>query len=340
MRLSKAQLDGACNDKRYSDDFFIDLIFEECSAGMASKHLLSSPGKDDRDTGNVKFADESVVASDIVQNEAAARRMMGTISGSENNEGGITVTASAYDSMLHRDSRFWDVISERRKKIASGSQRIDSGEMENKIDENIPFYGPTIGRRREFANEAKSDQVSTDNSHQSNEVASHHSMQSFSIGGELDFTVEETSKQTMISKSEENTPPKVHKKDDLMEALMAIDDDADADRLEESQSGHDETDTEEIIFDTDMKADDDEDIIINEKPVATEIIQNSNQIENNAVENSNSKHSSCENSVVKVDELEEDELEVDVIDSDQFDFDDDDDDELQDLENFLTKATK
>merc|ERR1740124_1518919 len=32
LRLTKAQLDGACHDRRYADDFFIDLIFEECDA--------------------------------------------------------------------------------------------------------------------------------------------------------------------------------------------------------------------------------------------------------------------------------------------------------------------
>lgn len=109
------QLDGACNDKRYTEDFFIDLIFEECSTAMASKHLISSEEKHSESVGHAKFAHDNAKGNDNVRNEAAARRMGGTIAGSESNDT-LLVTASAYDSMLHRDSRFWDVISERRKK--------------------------------------------------------------------------------------------------------------------------------------------------------------------------------------------------------------------------------
>ena len=150
LRLSKAQLDGACSDKRFTDDFFIDLIFEECTAAMASKHLISTPEEGSDSVGRVKFAQDKGNENNV-QNEAAARRMGGTIAGSESNDGD-SVTASAYDSMLHRDSRFWDVISERREA------------NRNVSDSNInaaSFYGPTIGRRREFPHEAKSDDKSS-----------------------------------------------------------------------------------------------------------------------------------------------------------------------------------
>ena len=35
LRLSRAQLDGACSDKRFPDEFHVDLIFEACDAEMA-----------------------------------------------------------------------------------------------------------------------------------------------------------------------------------------------------------------------------------------------------------------------------------------------------------------
>ena len=78
---------------------------------------------------------------------------------------GTVVSASAYDSMLHRDSRFWDVIAERmeenmrRRKATEESTgmagvglRPDVGggvhEVGNEV--NSPFFGPTIGKRRDF----------------------------------------------------------------------------------------------------------------------------------------------------------------------------------------------
>ena len=39
LRLTKEQLDGACNDKRYPDNFFLDLIFDKVDAETVAKHL-------------------------------------------------------------------------------------------------------------------------------------------------------------------------------------------------------------------------------------------------------------------------------------------------------------
>ena len=39
MRLTKSQLDGACTDDKYPDDFYIDVIFEPIDAEEASKVL-------------------------------------------------------------------------------------------------------------------------------------------------------------------------------------------------------------------------------------------------------------------------------------------------------------
>ena len=339
LRLTKAQLDGACSDKRYADEFFIDLIFEECSAAMASKHLISS--EKETDTGNhVKFPSDSTKANnDNVQNEAAARRMGATIAGSENNDG-VTVTASAYDSMLHRDSRFWDVISERRE---NNRKRMTSGE--NIETNNIPFYGPTLGRRREFANEVKSDKSSTEASFQSKEVKSHHSMHSFSIGGDMDFSDNESEPKANEVTSEEISAPKELKKDDLMEALMAIDDDVDAidgDQLKDDlYEGGSDASSEEIIFDDNSEADrkhslseeSTEQTDVEEAKETDSTVTSEDQALNSEIESSKSKQSSCDTSLVKVDVQDLDES-----DSGDFDFEDDDDEELQDLENFLMKT--
>mmetsp|Transcript_8857 Transcript_8857/g.13216 ORF Transcript_8857/g.13216 Transcript_8857/m.13216 type:complete len:795 (+) Transcript_8857:27-2411(+) len=332
LRLSKTQLDGACSDKRYSDDFFIDLIFEECSAAMASKHLISSPEKGDDNSDHVKFSRDNVKTNDNVHNEAAARRMGATVAGSESIDG-TTVTASAYDSMLHRDSRFWDVISERRennrKKIVSSSPDKDGNISDV---EALPFYGPTIGRRREFANEVKSEKSSTESSYQVS-MSTHRSMQSFSIGGELDFTVEGDSKPT----DEVSSSPKEVKKDDLMEALMAIDDDVDAtdgDQQEDISEDLSDQGSEEIIFDDQTEGNDDlatDEEVSNEDIIETEKeLLDDNQTE---IEFSKSKQSSSDTSLVKVGDSD-----LDAGDSEHFDFDDDDDEELQDLEDFLTNA--
>lgn len=39
MRLNKSQLDGACDDDRFPDDFYIDIIFEPVDAEAASKAM-------------------------------------------------------------------------------------------------------------------------------------------------------------------------------------------------------------------------------------------------------------------------------------------------------------
>ena len=147
LRLTKAQLDGACGDKRFADDFFLDLIFEPCDEATASQHLAADSKKSE-DT------DKTEVEGGDCANEAANRRSMGTVVGNSD----TTFTASAYDSMLHRDSRFWDVISERRKenmeKMAELEKQGGKTEADNKEDANSPLAGPTIGRRRDFSSKS------------------------------------------------------------------------------------------------------------------------------------------------------------------------------------------
>jgi len=88
LRLSKSHLDGACGDKRYPDDFFLDLIFEKVDTETATKHLEEEDGEE----------------------------------GSPMKEGkgkGPVVKAANYDAMLQGDSRFWDVIASRRQEQSS-----------------------------------------------------------------------------------------------------------------------------------------------------------------------------------------------------------------------------
>jgi len=214
MRLSKSQLDGACTDKRFPENFFLDLIFEACDAEMASKHLSVVEAEAEKD-------DESN------QNEAEERRKLGTKPGSpQKPPKTATVTASAYDSMLHRDSRFWDVIAARREAKASTTAPAEPDEDD--------LWGPTIGRRRNF----KSDTVvvKEENGATKKKTGASAPMDSFSIGGDFDFMMMMNQEQ---AKEEEDKPKP---KDELMEALMG----ALGESPSEKKSA--EADTEEILF--------------------------------------------------------------------------------------------
>jgi tensin len=178
MRLSKEQLDGACADKRFPDDFFIDLIFEPCDAEMASQHLVTEAEK-----------------------EAAAQDTREDILG-----GAPIITASAYDSMLHRDSRFWDVISQRRQE-----------HVQHKEDD--PMWGPTIGRKRDLSSRGDKKKTMQDGGKPSDPSSS---LNAFSIGGDFDLFQTPDEKPPTPKKESETAPPK---RDELMEALMALDDD-------------------------------------------------------------------------------------------------------------------
>ena len=414
LRLTKAQLDGACSDDRFSDDFFIDFIFEACDASMASKHLLSSPD-DEEEAGivtgsnnanndgkdpSVKFKDTNAEGQNntvSIHNEAAARRMMGTVVGAESTKGGVTVTASAYDSMLHRDSRFWDVISERRDlKMKATSAAISDSKGGGAIDitsSASEYCGPTIGRRREFSKgDARESNVkaTSGNSNNSSSAENETSMETpqndmqsqFSIGGEFDFMVSQTdpenvekdsSNERTESSSENPLPPK---KDDLMEALMALEDDAEIDSPppspEKKNISKNNDDTEqEIVFESDESAEEEGNGEVpalptlkgnitesDESNVAKEDDSNS-QIESKEVDDeeidkdggagSKSSKDSSVQIVTKedvMDDFEDEDYEDDEVmkkaleeAGESFDFDDDDE-ELEDLENFLTKASE
>lgn len=148
LRLTKKQLDGACNDKRYSDDFFLDLIFEK--------------------------ADADDIAAIEKEREKEESKITDNAPGGKGKKGkGPVVKASEVDSMLQGDSRFWDVIASKKQehvKKASGD----------------PFWGPTVGRRRGDSTrvQAKDKGEKSDNEAQTKE---RNQLETFSIGNEFDF---------------------------------------------------------------------------------------------------------------------------------------------------------
>lgn len=232
MRLTKTQLDGACSDRRYADDFFLDLIFEACDAEMASKHLLNAPKEEEEE--NV-----AAMAEETAQNEAAARRQGGTVTGATAN-----VSATAYDTMLHRDSRFWEVIAERRRE--NTKKMASAGAIEDDDDDALEkkYCGPTIGRRRDLQT-GKGGGKDGDGGKNEKEQSSvqptqeeKKAIEAFSIGGEFDFLgadeedqsgADHHGTQTPVPHVEEDVPPTPPKKDDLMDALMALDEDDEID---------------------------------------------------------------------------------------------------------------
>jgi hypothetical protein len=217
MRLTKSQLDGACDDVRFNDDFFLDLIFEPVSAETASKLLQEKE----------KEASATVGPPAVVEGSHPSSEAAHTLAG-----GATTVTASAYDSMLHRDSRFWDVISARRQEQAKVEAEKD------------PMWGPTVGRRREFgpkeADTTAQDKESAESASSSKQTQT--ALETFSIGGEFDFLPSANDvPATPAAPEPKQGPVPLPKKDSLMEALMGALDDEDV--------GEEEDDTEEqIVF--------------------------------------------------------------------------------------------
>eukprot|EP01082_Thalassiosira_pseudonana_P006568 g5858.t1 g5858 contig20:305499-308161(-) len=265
LRLTKAQLDGACGDKRFSDDFFLDLIFEPCDEATASKHLMVNNEKASAASGVGSGGEDAEKENDDCANEAANRRSMGTAVDSAN-----TFSASAYDSMLHRDSRFWDVIAARReenmKKMAELKKEGAANESETKEEVGLPLSGPTIGRRRDFSSKqsagasADGGNASTDSVGESKANTTkkeQNPLSAFSIGEEFGMSPEVPPKQIVAVSADKpivapSSPPAKPKKDALMDALN----DLDVDELDDDDDHelHETTPspplTEEVVFES------------------------------------------------------------------------------------------
>jgi tensin len=346
LRLTKAQLDGACGDKRFADDFFLDLIFEPCDEATASQHLAEKAATS---------SDEA--KEDDCANEAANRRSMGTVVG--NSE--TTFTASAYDSMLHRDSRFWDVITERRKENMAKMAELEKqgGKSDSVINEdNLPLFGPTIGKRRDFATKQSSendeDPSAKDGASGANSKNQQNPMSAFSIGEEFGIDLEPVKPPTApTSAFAPPSPPPQPKQDALMDALN----DLDTDLLDDDMHNM----TEEISFDhsevTPMQlptADSAGKAEIAVSPTVADVTKDDTIPSNGA---SDGGASDAQEVKTSPPETKEDILDTmvddfaDIVndtgdddllgDAGQFDdFDDlEDDAELEDLENFLTQVS-
>jgi protein-tyrosine phosphatase len=89
LRLTKAQLDGPNTDDRYSDEFFIDLIFApvEKSAAPAA-------------------AAAAAAASDSEENPSAGASDSGVLMD--------PALTDKFEQMLHRDARFWESVGARK----------------------------------------------------------------------------------------------------------------------------------------------------------------------------------------------------------------------------------
>lgn len=192
LRLKRAELDGACNDERFKDDFFVDLIFEAMDAEEASKLIMEQERQlmlkhVETETHTDDGSNAAATAGDSDEAKALAG-------------GAKHVSSAAYDIMLHRESRFWDVISARRQEQASSDAKGEHSKD--------PTWGPTIGRRRNFD---KPNRAAAEQEDVAKLNAQEKDFQTFSIGGELDFLPQEENKTAVTE------PPK---KDSLMEALM------------------------------------------------------------------------------------------------------------------------
>jgi C2 domain of PTEN tumour-suppressor protein len=198
LRLTKSQLDGACSDKRFPDEFFLDLVFEKVDAEALSKHTEKEGEKEEGD-------------EHTTENDSARKDGKGPV-----------VKASAYDTMLQGDSRFWDVIADKRKEVV-------------KQGNDDPFWGPTVGRRRgEPKKDTASSAENTDKESQSSPAEGQAApLPTFSIGNEFDFL------PVADSAPKKETIPQ---RDSLMDALNALD--------EDEAHDNDNSATEEIVFGT------------------------------------------------------------------------------------------
>jgi hypothetical protein len=185
MRLTKSQLDGACGDKRFPDDLFLDLIFEKVDAETATRHLET----------------EAEAAHNANQTEDETL---------DKGKKGPVVKASSYDTMLQGGSRFWDVINARRQEHVS--QQNDD-----------PNWGPTVGRRRGDDNSIKKKKTEGGEETKSSPPKERTQLETFSIGNEFDFLPQEPKPATTppVAAANKQSP----QRDSLMDALNALDED-------------------------------------------------------------------------------------------------------------------
>ncbi|CAB9509003.1 Putative tyrosine-protein phosphatase auxilin [Seminavis robusta] len=229
LRFTKPQLDGACNDPRFPDDFFVDLILEPCNEKQVSEFYQQQQQEEEKRKQQQQEDQQEGEQQQQAENSRTTSKK------------DAVVTASTYDSMLHRDSRFWDVIAEHLKTTEEKEGNVS--EEEQPKDSKASRMGPTVGKRRVFVStpKAKTEDGKASDGQDSTKAANAQDplLQTFSIGGELDFLPEPEK-----PKPKEELPPK---KDSLMAALMGA-------LEEEHHEDGPRPDTEEIVFEDDSTA--------------------------------------------------------------------------------------
>lgn len=109
LRLTKAQLDGACSDPRFDDDFFIDLIFAPIEKAQSASAASSTATAGTTGTGaSVEMA---------VGGMSPAAAGLSTV-GVPTDQGLVidSMSSDRYELSLHRDTRFWDAVAARKSK--------------------------------------------------------------------------------------------------------------------------------------------------------------------------------------------------------------------------------
>jgi hypothetical protein len=246
--------------------------------------------------------------------------------GNEKKGKGPVVKASSYDTMLHGDSRFWDVIAAKRQE-----------QVKQKNED--PMWGRTVGRRRgeHPQKEQEGDETDPKGAAVKKERTQ---LETFSIGNEFDFLAEPAA---MPATTKEST------KDSLMEALNALDKDE-----VPSARHNDHPDTEEIVFDTSGEGDSSNNAktAFEETPASapssdaqgstSNASLDSQPKESNKVETPKEptpapSQASSDDALSEIDDMDAllASADEDFGDMDLGDFDDDVDDDLEDLENFF-----
>ena len=90
LRLTKAQLDGANEDDRFSDDFFIDLIFAPIEKSSSSPTTITSSSSAETASATTADTSQKIIATGVPS------------------DSGLTIDASSadrYEMSIHRDSR-------------------------------------------------------------------------------------------------------------------------------------------------------------------------------------------------------------------------------------------
>ena len=182
LRLTKAEIDGACMDPRIPAGFYLDFVFEPCDTKIASLFL------------NETNKGDSNIENSEADNEVKRK---------------VLSLKSSYDSMIYDNGGVWESITKRQQEMLSNDDNSSSKSV-----------GPTIGRIRDISKT----KLAKYQGQNLSEVENNNnpilkpltpSTEIFSIGGHTNINFEE---EITFQNEQDN----VSKRDELMEALNAI----------------------------------------------------------------------------------------------------------------------